>query len=370
MCDQTAQRRPKRAVGAWIVLTVLPAHVLAAQSASDGEALLADGEERWFRNVQALTSSKMGLARAGEAYFSADAKRICFQAIPTGQEHYQIYVLNADGSGLEMVSTGQGATTCAYFHPDGTRMLFASNHLDPRPAVIPEEIRRAAAAAGKPDYVWPFPPGMDIFEYTFATRELRQLTTSDGYDAEASYSPDGKRIVFTSMRDGDQEIYIMDADGSSPRRVTRVKGYDGGPFFSPDGQRIVYRSDRKGTGNMQVFVNNLEGTAEKALTGDDVLNWCPYWHPSGRWLIFTRADHGTPEQPRRPNYDLYLVRDDGSQTLRVTTHVRFDGLPAFSRDGSKLMWTSKRGPEDTPHVFVADFTGLTPGGELTVPEPR
>ncbi len=324
-------------------------------------------ESAWFRDVRQLTRADMGLDRAGEAYFSRDGSMICFQAYPAGQKEYQIYVMKLDGSSPRMVSTGKGATTCAFFHPDGKRMIFASNHQDPRPPVMPEAIRRKAASASKSDYVWPFPPGMDIFECDVSGGSLRPLIQAEGYDAEGSYSPDGKQVIFTSMRDGDQEVYVCDADGGNPRRITRVPGYDGGPFFSPDGKRIVYRSDREGDGNMQIFVNNLEGTAEKAITGKDVLHWCPFWHPSGKWLIFTRADHGTTEKPTRPNYDLYLVRDDGSQTLRVTTHPSFDGLPVFSPDGARLMWTSKRHGGDGAQVFVAEFTGLRPDGTLGTP---
>lgn len=324
----------------------------------------AAGEERWFRNIRQLTTHDMGLDRAGEAYFSHDANRVCFQAYPAGEKDYQIYVINVDGSGLHMVSTGKGATTCAFFHPDGKKMLFASNHLDMRPPVMPEEVRKAADKATKSDYVWPFPPGMDIFEYEFESKSLRRITDAEGYDAEGSYAPDGRQIIFTSMRDGDQEIYIMNADGSSPRRITSVKGYDGGPFFSPDGNRIVYRSDRVGDGNMQIFVNTLDGKNEKALTDREMLHWCPFWHPSGKWLIYTRADHRG-----RPNYDLYLLRDDGSESIRVTTDERFDGLPVFSPDGKTLMWTSKRGlsPDAGAQVFLADFIGLTPDGKLVDP---
>jgi len=323
---------------------------------------LPGGEARWFENVRQLTSVEMGLDAAGEAYFSPDEKRIAFQAHPRGKTDYQIYVMNIDGTGLEMVSTGEGATTCSYFHPDGTKLIFAANHHDQRPAVMPEEVRREAEKAGQRQYKWPFYPGMDIYEYTFATKQLRRLTTADGYDAECAYSPDGKHIVFSSMRDGDQEIYICDADGKNARRITHAKGYDGGPFFSPDGKRIVYRADRLQRGRtMQIFTNNLAGTAEKAITGHDVLNWCPYWHPSGKWLIFTRADHSVP---RNINYDLYLLRDDGSDVLRVTTDRASDVLPVFSPDGKMLMWTSKRGGLETAQVFLADFIGLTPDGEL------
>lgn len=351
---------------------ILTATAIAQQPLPDGGT-----ESDWFRDARQITSVEMGLDKAGEAYFSPDGKRVCFQANPRGKDDYQIYVMNLDGAGLEMVSTGKGATTCSFFSPDGTKLIFASNHLDPRPvegapgsaaaasqSSSTQPASQATGASGR-NYAWSFYPGMDIFEYTFATKQLKQLTNSPGYDAECSYSPDGKSIVFCSMRDGDQEIYIMDAEGKNPRRITNAKGYDGGPFFSPDGKRIVYRSDRKQDGNLQIFINTPDGKNEHAITGNDVLNWCPYWHPSGKWLIFTRADHNAKDGP--PNYDLYLIRDDGSQLTRVTYDPKFDGLPVFSPDGKKLMWTSKRNGLKESQVFVADFVGLTPSGELVGP---
>ena len=260
----------------------------------------AHDESQWFRNARQLTSLEMGLDRSGEAYFAADGKRISFQAYPKGKSEYQIYVMNLDGSGLKMVSTGEGATTCSFWHPSGQKLIFASNHLDQRPAVsgIPprshtggeaEPASRPATAAtsghpggghpgatqpagsqpttgpahgggGPRGYAWTYFPGMDVFEYTFATGTLRRLTDTDGYDAECSYSPDGRSIVFSSFRDGAQEIYISDADGQHARRITHKGGANGGPFFSPDGKRICYRSDRIGEGNLQIFINNTDGT--------------------------------------------------------------------------------------------------------------
>ncbi|MBK9118791.1 MAG: PD40 domain-containing protein [Phycisphaerales bacterium] len=355
-------------------------------------------ESLWFRNVRQLTSKEMGFERAGEAYFSADGRKICFQAYPLGKEDYQIYIMNLDGSDLKMISTGAGATTCAYFHPSGEKVLFASNHEDLRPpadfepmrprgeergaghdsagerpaghpgggasddaAPAQERPRHGGGGAASRGYAWRYYPGMQIYEYTLATGELKRLTNTDAYDAEGSYSPCGKYIVFSSFRDGDQEIYIMDADGNNPRRVTNTPGGDGGPFFSPDGKRIVYRSDRTGSGNLQIFVNRFAGDDERAVTDNRTFHWCPFWHPSNKWLIYTHADHRG-----RPNFDLYLVRDDGSERYRVTSQPDFDGLPVFSPDGRYLMWTSKREGVETPQLFIAEFLGLTPDGELRV----
>src|SRR5262249_10178926 len=205
-------------------------------------------------------------------------------------------------------------------------------------------------ASGR-SYQWMFNEYMEIFEANPDGTDRHRLTNARGYDAECSYSPDGRLIVFCSGRDGDMEIYIMDADGKHPRRITHSKGYDGGPFFSPDGHRVLYRSDRNGDGNLQIFTNNLEGTDEKQLTDNRKLNWCPYWHPSGRYLIFTEGDHETMP----PQYDLYLLTAEGRNRTRLTYFPGFDGLPVFSPDGERVMWTSKRGPDNTAQIFLADY---------------
>lgn len=307
-------------------------------------------EAKFLSNIRQLTDQKMGLLNAGEAYFSPDGRTIIFQATPIGQADYQIYTMDLDTSRPQMVSTGKGACTCAFFRPDGRKIIFASSHLDP-------EVDTPKPPKTSHGYEWDFNKFMDVFEADPDGSNLKRLTDSPGYDAECSYSPDGKRVVFTSQRDGDLEIYVMDADGKNPRRLTQGAGYDGGPFFSPDGRRILYRGDRRNDGkqNLQLRLVSVEGGDDRALTDNAVFNWCPYWHPSGAFLIFTQADHEARARGEKPNYDLYMTTLTGKAFVRITHDLNFDGLPAFSPDGKRLMWTSKRGGLDEAQVFIADF---------------
>lgn len=335
-----------------------PARVAAAllawsSCAQAGSAVVrqlesADEEQAYLSNIVQLTSQEMGLFKSGEAYFSPDQKTIIFQAFPTGRDAYQIYTLDLPTGDLNMVSTGKGACTCAYFRPDGKKIIFASSHLSPTPQ---EEL------AGEGGYAWHFDPGMDIFEANPDGSALRRLTSTHGYDAECAYSPDGKSIVFCSNRDGDLEIYTMTADGSDVRRLTHADGYDGGPFFSPDGKTVLYRGDRRDDGkmNLQIRMVDVDGSNDRAITDNPIFNWCPYWHPSGKFFIFTQTDHASWSRGQAPNYDLFLMSRDGKKTLRITYDKEFDGLPVFSPDGRKLMWTSKRGGLDEAQVFMADF---------------
>jgi TolB protein len=315
-------------------------------------------ESAHLTNIRQVTS---GFGRAGEGYFSPDGHSIIFQAVPylapsifhhakPDEDGYQIYSgVLAEDSPARLVSTGKGRCTCPFFHPDGKSILFASTHLSPSTEVAPT---KGPAYSRTERYRWEFPETMDIFTADLDGSNLKRLTATPGYDAEASYSADGSRIVFTSFRDGDAEIYVMDADGKNPRRITRTKGYDGGPFFSPDGKRIIYRSDRKGNDLLQVYVNNTEGTAERALTQNEFVNWGPYWHPDGRHIIYATSKHG------HSNYELYLMNVDTGDEERITFHEGFDGLPVFSPDGKRLMWTSSgRTADHKSQLFIADFSG-------------
>jgi len=320
-----------------------------AQSAED-----AANEAKHLKNVRQVTS---GFSKAGEGYFRPDGKAILFQAVPNtppsifhepadNETDYQIFTAELKPNATPvMVSTGKGACTCAYFHPDGKSILFASSHLNPTPTGA-----KGPAYSRSDRYKWEFPVGMEIFRADPDGKNLVKITDSEGYDAEGSYSPDGSKIVFTSFRDGNAEIYVMDADGKNPKRITNKPGYDGGPFFSPDGKKIIYRSDRKENDLLQVFINNPEGTDERALTNNEHVNWGPFFHPDSRHIVYATSKHG------HQNYEVYLMDTETGKDERITFHEGFDGLPVFSPDGKQMMWTSSgRTADKKSQLFIADF---------------
>jgi TolB protein len=345
---------------------LLPAAVLgvAASLAGRGAAPAEDLSELERRFLSAPVRVTAGMPRAGEGYFAPDARRICYQAVPEGYPFYQIFVqpfAAAAPAPAEAVriSPGRGRTTCSWFSPDGTGLLFASSHLDPRM----DATERAAREQAEEDrrtgrrrrYQWDFDPCSDIFlaaldPATGRATGLRRLTSAPGYDAECSFSPDGRRILFVSDRDGDADIYVMNADGTELRQLTDAPGYDGGPFFSPDGRFITYRTDRVEKDMLQIHVMRADGTGDLPLTAGNGVRWAPYWHPRKPWLIWTGADHSDPQA--RPNYDLWICRYDGGEgptpafraapPLRITDHAGADVLPVFSPDGGLLMWTASR----------------------------
>jgi TolB protein len=314
--------------------------------------------ESHFRNLRMLTFE----GQNAEAYFSADDRQLIFQATPRGAGCDQIYVMDVDGRNRRRVSSGSGRTTCAYFFPDGSRILYSSTYL-----TGPECPPRPDYSQG---YVWPL-YDYDIFTADPDGSHIRRLTDSPGYDAEATISQDGSRIVFTSVRDGDLEIYTMDLDGGNVRRLTHEPGYDGGPFFSPDGKLIVYRAYhpqgpeeladyRKLLARglvrptvMELWVMNADGSNKRQITHNGGANFAPYFHPDGRRIIFA----SNMRDPKSRNFDLYLIGVDGSGLERVTTHPDFDGFPMFSRDGKELVFESNRHdaePGET-NVFIADW---------------
>jgi len=319
----------------------------------------ASPDEPHLRNLRMLTHG----GENAEAYWSADGRQLIFQATRPGITSCdQIFTMNIDGSGLRMVSTGEGRTTCAYFFPAGDRILYSSTHL------------ASAQCPPPPDYSMGYVWGLfdyDIFSADPDGRNLRQLTHTPGYDAEATISPDGNTIVFTSVRDGDLDIYTMDANGGNVRRLTSEIGYDGGPFFSRDGRLIVYRAyhptdptdiaDYQGLlraalvrpTTLDIWVMNADGSNKRRVTSQVAANFAPYFHPDGQRIIFSSNMH----DPAGRNFDLYLVGIDGSGLERITSHPEFDGFPMFSPDGRQLVFASNRGGarEGDTNIFLADW---------------
>jgi TolB protein len=307
-------------------------------------------EEIALQNIQQITFPSMGFEKAGEGYFSPDGKTIIFQAVPLGQNHYQIFTMDLEEKSPLMVSTGKGACTCAFFRPDGKKIIFASSHEDPHldeNAALPVNQNKTQTG----NYKWDLIPYMNIYEANLDGSHLVRLTHGPAYHAECAYSSDGSKIVYASNQDGSMNIYIMNADGSDPQQITHtVNCYNGGPFFSPDNSQIIFRADRDRPDYLQIYVMQSDGTQERQLTFNEAVNWAPYWHPNGKVIAFTTSIHG------HRHYEIYLLNIETGKQYRLTHSPSFDGLPVFSLDGKKILWTSKRGPDQTSQLFIADFT--------------
>jgi TolB protein len=307
-------------------------------------------ENECLRNIQQLTFPTMGLEKAGEAYFSPDGQSIIFQAVLKGEQHYQIFTMNLNEGVPRMVSTGKGACTCAFFRPDGSKIIFASSHEDP---ALVNDLYQLAIPGYKREggqYSWEFTPYMNIYEANPDGTELKALTTGPAYHAECAYSSDGKQIVYASNEDGSMNLYTMNADGSEVKQITHTVGsYNGGSFFSPDGTQIIFRADYDKPHYLQIYVVDIDGKNLMQLTANSAVNWAPYWHPSGQYLAYTTSLHG------HAHYEIYFMEVSTGCQHRLTHNASFDGLPVFSNNGKKMMWTSKRGPDHTSQIFIADF---------------
>jgi len=308
--------------------------------------------------------------RAGEGYWSPDGKRLVFQSEREPENpFYQIYVLDLASGDTKRISTGVGKTTCAFFRPGTDEIEFASTHADPKSKQYQEEELAFRKSGKERRYSWDYDPEMDIYSYNEKTGAMKRLTTAKGYDAEGSYSPDGKWIVFSSMRSGydhpltDKEkksleenpsnfadIYIMKADGTEQKRLTDVFGYDGGPFFTQDGKKIVWRRfDEQGL-IADVWMMNIDGSDQKQITTFGSMSWAPYMHPSGEYIIFASNKLGFE------NFELFMVDTAGTkEPVRVTYSPGFDGLPVPSPDGNTLAWTSSRAGGSAGQLFLAQW---------------
>src|SRR6056297_3098634 len=341
-----------------------------ADVAQVGEATaetVAEQESNLLTSIRQITFAGR---RAGEGYFDSEGTRMVFQSErDPSNPFYQIYVTDLETGDVERISPGTGKTTCAWIHPDGDRILFASTHHDPGAREKQEAELELRASGEQRRYSWDYDKHYDLFRWDQSSGALTRLTDAVGYDAEASYSPDGEQIVFASNRAAYQEkltereeklfevdpafmmdLYIMDADGTNVRQLTDVPGYDGGPFFSPDGRRICWRRFSQDGATAEVYTMKTDGTEASRLTDLGAMSWAPFFHPSGDYLIFATNKHGFG------NFELYLVRADGEgEPVRVTYTDGFDGLPVFLPGGQQLSWTSNRTSSGQSQIFLADW---------------
>lgn len=325
-------------------------------------SLLYEGEKH-LSNIRQLTFS----GDNAEAYFSNDGKKIVFQARNKAEGRYcdQIYWSPLDNFNPKRISNGTGRTTCAYFLPGDTLVLYASTHL--ADTTCPPDVPRKK---GDP-YIWHIYSGFDIFISDLNGNIKKRLTSTPGYDAEATVSPKGDKIVFTSIRSGDLELYTMNLDGSGVKQITHELGYDGGAFFSPDGNQLIFRASRPKTKEekdlylkllkeekvmptqMELFICNADGSNMKQLTTLGNANWAPFFHAGMKKIIFSSnhtAEHGIP-------FNLYTINADGTGLEQITHDAFFDAFPVFSPDGKKLIFSSGRhakNPHDT-NLFIADW---------------
>jgi TolB protein len=321
--------------------------------------ITGDPRERHVKNIRQITYG----GENAEAYFSYDGKQISFQSTRAPFKCDQQFTMDLNGQNLKLISTGLGRTTCGYFTPDGQHMIYASTHLGSPDCPPPADMSEG--------YVWAIYPDFDIF---YANRDgtgLKRLTYPDGYDAEGTISPDGKKILFTSARDGDLELYDMNIDGTNQRRLTHALGYDGGGWHSQDGQWIVWRANRPKTPEeiarykelfaknlvmpaaMELWIMRSDGTDQRQLTFNGGASFAPYFVPDGKRIIFA----SNMKDPHGGNFDLYLINRDGTGLEQVTFDENFDGFPMFTNDGKTLIWESDR-HAPTPgstNVFIADW---------------
>lgn len=325
-------------------------------------------DEKHLKNIRQLTFG----GNNAEAYFSRDSKYVSFQSDNPawGLQCDQIFVMDVE-KGLadpkkrpDFISTSFGRTTCSFFMPDGKHVLYGSTHEGAGHACPP------APEMGK-KYLWAIYDSFDIYVADLKGKVKKRLTNTKGYDAEATVSPDGKKIVFTSTRNGDLDLYIMDINGKNVKQITNQLGYDGGAFFSPDSKKLVFRASRPTSEedvkeykenlaknlvaptNMEIYTCNIDGSDLKQITNLGKANWAPYFLPKGDKIIFASNHHSQ----RGYDFQLYTINIDGTGLEQITNKSIFNAFPMFSYDGKKLIFSSNRdngGTRDT-NLFIADW---------------
>ena len=303
----------------------------------------------------------------GEAYLSDDQTRLVFQSKRSGNDCDKLYTINVDGSNLEEFELKDGAFTCAYFSLEDQYMFFSSTMKDG--PECPEIYKHPNPRK----YIWPL---RNYEIYRWDGTSIKQLTNYPGYNAETTTHPKEKRVIFTSMRDGDIDLYSMDYDGKNLMRITSEYGYDGGAFYSPDGNQIVWRAwypsnedeKNKWANNLEkkfieavpldIYIANSDGTNKIRLTENGATNWSPSWHPDGKHIIFSSNmdDWREDYNAYGSNFELYLINIKSKKITRLTENKTFDSFPVFSKNGKKIIFSSNRDAENprNTNIFIAD----------------
>lgn len=330
------------------------------------DELIQPGEEH-FAHLWRIASG----GENAEAYWSFAGDRLVLQRKQGDAKCDRIFVTDGAG-GVRQVSNGKGTTTCSYFLPGDERVIFAStqaHHTD-----CPPPPDRADG------YVWALYPEFDLWIHDLKSGAETRITDAWGYDAEATLSPDGQRIVFTSDRTGDLELFTCALDGSDVRQVTNELGYDGGAFFSHSGKQLVFRStsfvEPGADGNMigtreqyvellrkhkirphklDIYTCDVDGSNRRRVTELDGASWAPYFFPGDKRIIFCTNHHDT--RTPKVEFDLFAIDADGRNLERITKYAGFDSFPMFSRDGRWLVFASNRGgsePGET-NLYLAQW---------------
>ncbi|MCC6816619.1 MAG: PD40 domain-containing protein [Saprospiraceae bacterium] len=331
------------------------------------DTLKIEGEKH-LKNIKQLSFG----GNNAEAYWSFDGRKLSFQSDNPawGNSCDQIYYFDIEKDNLQkkpphLISKNQGRNTCSYFMPGNKQIIFASTCGNSKNCpLVPER-----KPGGK--YVWPIYDTYEIYISDLNGKVLRQLTNNHYYDAEATVSPRMDKIVYTSTKSGDLELYVCDLDGKNEKQVTNQLGYDGGAFFSPDGNKLVFRASRPTTENeileykqllaqglvqptnMEIYTCNIDGSDLKQITHLGKANWAPFYHPSGKKIIFS-SNH---QSSRGFQFNLYMIEADGTSLEQITFDKVFASFPMFSPNGKQLVFSSNRnngGTHDT-NLFVADW---------------
>ena len=304
----------------------------------------------------------------GEAYFSSDDKMLVFQSKRDGNECDKIYTMTVSGKDKEPLPLTDGAFTCSYYSLDNQTIFFSSTMQDG--PECPEVFKH-------PDpykYVWPL-RNFEIYSYK-KLLVVKNLTNSDGYDAEATIHPLEEKIIFTSLRHGDIDLYEMNYDGGELKRITTEFGYDGGAFYSPDGSKIVWRAwypktdeeKQKWQKNLteshidavplDIYVANRDGTSKIRLTNNGATNWSPSWHPDGKHIVFSsnKDDWNEKYNSYGHNFELYIIHIESGNIQRLTNNDTFDSFPVFSINGNELVYASNRNADNPrqTNIFISD----------------